>query len=138
MALFKIFKGSDSSKITDSSVSGYKIPVDGYAYYDTSTNLFYIDADYEGHGTITREPINAHHADSATAATLAYAAENDTEGNSIINTYAAIDSPGLIGIPTAPTAASGTNTTQIATTAFVQDATSNLVQIVTWGSVVSN
>ena len=30
------------------------------------------------------------------------------------------------GVPTAPTAASGTNTTQIATTAFVQDALSNM------------
>lgn len=31
-------------------------------------------------------------------------------------------SPGLTGVPTAPTAASGTDTTQIATTAFVQGA----------------
>lgn len=31
-------------------------------------------------------------------------------------------SPALIGTPTAPTASAGTNTTQIATTAFVQDA----------------
>ena len=35
-------------------------------------------------------------------------------------TRAPLASPGLTGIPTAPTAASGTNTTQIATTAFVQ------------------
>ena len=48
MALFKIFKGSESSKLTNPSVTGYKTPVDGYAYYDTTTNLFYIDADYEG------------------------------------------------------------------------------------------
>lgn len=31
-------------------------------------------------------------------------------------------SPGLSGVPTAPTASAGTNTTQIATTAFVQNA----------------
>jgi len=35
---------------------------------------------------------------------------------------AALDSPALTGTPTAPTAAAGTNTTQIATTAFVQSA----------------
>ena len=33
---------------------------------------------------------------------------------------APLDSPALIGTPTAPTAAAGTNTTQIATTAFVE------------------
>ena len=36
--------------------------------------------------------------------------------------YAPVASPTLTGTPKAPTAASGTNTTQIATTAFVQDA----------------
>ena len=36
--------------------------------------------------------------------------------------YAPISSPALTGTPTAPTAAAGTNTTQIATTAFVQQA----------------
>ena len=35
---------------------------------------------------------------------------------------APIDNPNLTGVPTAPTADSGTNTTQIATTAFVADA----------------
>jgi len=35
---------------------------------------------------------------------------------------APIDSPTLTGVPAAPTAAAGTNTTQIATTAFVQAA----------------
>lgn len=36
------------------------------------------------------------------------------------------DSPALTGTPTAPTAAAGTNTTQIATTAFAQEAKRNL------------
>ena len=34
--------------------------------------------------------------------------------------YASLASPALTGTPTAPTATSGTNTTQVATTAFVQ------------------
>ena len=36
-----------------------------------------------------------------------------------LNAKAALASPALTGTPTAPTAASGTNTTQLATTAFV-------------------
>lgn len=36
-----------------------------------------------------------------------------------------IESPNLTGVPVAPTAAAGTNTTQIATTAFVQTAVSS-------------
>ncbi len=39
-----------------------------------------------------------------------------------ISVKAPLASPAFTGTPTAPTAASGTNTTQIATTAFVQDA----------------
>lgn len=37
-----------------------------------------------------------------------------------LGTYAPLDSPAFTGTPTAPTAALGTNTTQLATTAFVQ------------------
>ncbi|MFJ3051819.1 phage tail protein [Pseudomonas nitroreducens] len=40
---------------------------------------------------------------------------------------ATTESPTLIGVPTAPTAAVGTNTTQLATTAFVSTAVANLV-----------
>ena len=43
------------------------------------------------------------------------------------NVYAPIASPALTGTPTAPTAAAGTNNTQIATTAFVNTAVSSLV-----------
>lgn len=48
--------------------------------------------------------------------------EFDTEFNAIatsIQTKADLASPALTGTPTAPTASAGTNTTQIATTAFV-------------------
>ena len=50
--------------------------------------------------------------------------EIDTEFNNIataISTKADLASPALTGTPTAPTAAFSTNTTQLATTAFVQD-----------------
>lgn len=52
-------------------------------------------------------------------------AEIDTELNAVataISTKADINSPALTGTPTAPTASAGTNTTQLATTAFVKDA----------------
>lgn len=54
---------------------------------------------------------------------------SDGTNFAVQNTYLAsptIDSPTLTGTPTAPTAAPGTNTTQVATTAFVTSATSGL------------
>jgi hypothetical protein len=60
--------------------------------------------------------------------------EIDTEFTSIasaISSKADLSSPALTGTPLAPTAASGTDTTQIATTAFVQAALNGrIVQIV--------
>lgn len=47
-----------------------------------------------------------------------------TATQTALNLKADLASPALTGVPTAPTAATGTNTTQIATTAFVTDATS--------------
>ena len=44
-----------------------------------------------------------------------------------LSAYAPLASPALTGTPTSPTASAGTNTTQIATTAFVGTAVSNLV-----------
>lgn len=41
------------------------------------------------------------------------------------NIFAGLSSPALTGTPTAPTAALGTNTTQLATTAFVKNALDN-------------
>ena len=46
-------------------------------------------------------------------------------------TYATLSSPIFTGIPKAPTAAVGTNTTQIATTAFVQSALESVVKMET-------
>ena len=47
--------------------------------------------------------------------------------NAELDTKAPLDSPELTGAPTAPTATKGTNTTQIATTAFVQGEINSLV-----------
>ena len=47
--------------------------------------------------------------------------------NSAIATKAGLASPDLTGVPTAPTASAGTNTTQIATTAFVKSAVDTII-----------
>jgi hypothetical protein len=50
--------------------------------------------------------------------------EFDTEFNALqtaVNTKADLASPAFSGVPTAPTATAGTNTTQLATTAFVNN-----------------
>ena len=60
---------------------------------------------------------------SGNAAKIVKGTEIDDELAAIetaVNSKANIDSPALTGTPTAPTAATSTNTTQIATTAFVQ------------------
>lgn len=59
---------------------------------------------------------------SAIGNTAVNRATNDASGNKIETTYAKLASPAITGTPTAPTAAAGTNTTQIATTAFVTNA----------------
>lgn len=53
-------------------------------------------------------------------------AKQDSEGNQINTTYAPLASPALTGTPTAPTANAGDNSTQIATTSFVQSAISGI------------
>ena len=51
--------------------------------------------------------------------------------------YAELNSPAFTGTPTAPTATAGTNTTQIATTAFVTEAVSDLESAVKYKGTVS-
>lgn len=46
-------------------------------------------------------------------------------GGILANEYAQLNSPALTGVPTAPTATAGTDTTQVATTAFVKTAVDN-------------
>ena len=63
--------------------------------------------------------------------------EFDTEFNALqtaVNTKADLASPSFTGVPTAPTASSGTSTTQLSTTAFVTTALQALYPI---GSIYS-
>ena len=62
---------------------------------------------------------------------ICYATDQDIlyvkEGSSLVNASHNLASPTFTGTPAAPTANPGTNTTQIATTAYVDSATANLV-----------
>ena len=89
MALFKIFKGNDSTKLSNYST----LPlVEGYAYYDLTTRKFYIDAMYGDATTLSRQPLNAENADKANVAVLSkgavYAIDKTTE--TIPNNYPTI------------------------------------------------
>jgi microcystin-dependent protein len=67
-------------------------------------------------------------------------AEIDTELTAVasaISSKADLNSPALTGTPTAPTASYGTNTTQVATTAFVQAAIPSGVILLWSGSVAT-
>lgn len=65
MALFKIFKGTDVNKLQAKDENGKFTEVafnDGYCYFDTTTGLFFIDAEIihpNGKIELTRAPINA-------------------------------------------------------------------------------
>lgn len=77
---------------------------------------------------------------SGNAGKILKGAEIDTELSSVasaISSKADLNSPGLTGTPTAPTASYGTNTTQLATTAFVQAAIPSGVILLWSGSIAS-
>jgi hypothetical protein len=82
--------------------------------------------------TLTNKTINlANNTLQATSAQLAAAVADETGTGALV--FAS--SPALAGTPTAPTAAAGTNTTQVATTAFVQSAVSTLAEAILIGQV---
>lgn len=56
-------------------------------------------------------------------------------GSLTVTEFAGLASPAFAGTPTAPTAASGTNTTQLATTAFVSSAIGDRIFIVEYGAM---
>lgn len=71
---------------------------------------------------------------SGNAGKIVKGTEIDTEFTAIASAIASkadLNSPALTGSPTAPTASAGTNTTQIATTAFVTAVGGRIIQSVT-------
>jgi len=86
--------------------------------------------------TLTNKTINlADNTLQATSAQIASAVSDETGSGALV--FAT--SPALAGAPTAPTASPGTNTTQLATTAFVQAArTATLEAVYPVGSIYTN
>ena len=70
---------------------------------------------------------NESDADAAIAAVQADVDQNEADADTAIALKANIAGPTFTGVAAAPTASAGTNTTQVATTAFVKTAIDNLV-----------
>ena len=85
------------------------------------TNSVILDAGNYTDYTVTKTGSGASGSWGIDITGTAAKATADASGNTITTTYAKLASPALTGTPTAPTAANGTNTTQIATTAFVNN-----------------
>lgn len=110
MALFKIFKGSESARLLDVTNINYKPLTAGYCYFDTTSKKFYIDIDNEttltnsqaykslsteeeriqikqNHNQSNRIPLNAAHADTANAVE-GYTAPTSSDTNKVWKTNA--------------------------------------------------
>lgn len=97
------YTGAASTTVETESVSANDV-----YYYDGTNWLLQVNSQREvSFASITGQPTD------------------NTNLANALNLKADLASPAFTGTPTAPTAATGTNTTQVATTAFVQDAISN-------------
>ena len=103
--------GTDASVENEGGTYGWYIPID----INTSTGVIYAKPKLVG---------SAGEEDALTSAN-AYLPPSNSYVSLRLGTKAPLASPALTGTPTAPTAATSTNTTQIATTAFVHAAIEN-------------
>ena len=115
------------------AAAGGRVEIVGDLYLDnntaidsagtTLTSFANINA-YDGRlNTLEADPTTA----TAVAAVQADVDQNEADADAAIALKADNASPALTGTPTAPTAAADTNTTQIATTAYVQTEISDLI-----------
>ena len=103
---------------TDLTVTGAELNfVDGVTS-NVQTQLDAIQADVDQ---------NESDADAAIAAVQADVDQNEADADAAIALKADIASPTFTGTPSAPTASAGTNTTQLATTAYVDTAVAALI-----------
>lgn len=103
--------GTDASGENDGGTYGWYIPID----INTSTGVIYAKPKLVGSAD----------QEDALASANAYLPPSNSYVSLRLGTKAPVASPSLTGTPTAPTAATSTNTTQIATTAFVHAAIEN-------------
>jgi hypothetical protein len=101
-----------------------------------NTNLDTVDAIFKGDGTGTSVGLNVGSGKTlAVSGTAAVSGTLNVTGTLSGGIVAPLDSPTFTGTPAAPTAAPGTNTTQLATTAFV---TAALQAVYPVGSIYTN
>jgi hypothetical protein len=103
---------------------------DDPAFFTTTTNNLALKAPINNPtftgtvGGVTKSMVGLGNADNTSDANKPVSTATQTE----LDLKAPLASPALTGTPTAPTAAGTTNTTQIATTEFVQTKINNLVE----------
>lgn len=128
--------GITSAMIADGTIVNADINSSAQiAYSKTNLTNSIVDADINASAAIAWSKIAPSSTVSATelgyldGVTSAVQTQLDSKlaTSTAASTYAPLASPALTGVPTAPTAAAGTSTTQVATTAFVGTAVSNLV-----------
>ena len=101
--------GSSYTGAASTIVETESVAANDVYYYDGTTWLLQVNSQREvSFASITGQP------------------SDNTNLNAALNLKANLASPAFTGTPTAPTATTGTNNTQVATTAFVQDAISNV------------
>ena len=93
----------------------------GEIFYDHNSNAMH----FRTNGGSTLLIVNS--SGNISAGNFSGSSSGTNTGDQDLSSYATLASPTFTGTPAAPTASAGTNTTQIATTAFVGTAVSNLV-----------
>jgi hypothetical protein len=123
----RIYKPNGSTLASSVSNSEYK---HSFGFNSLGTHYDWATINSTGLGIGTTSPTTALDVSGVITATGGNSTDWNTAfgwGNHAIAGYAPLNSPTFTGTPSAPTAASGTNTTQIATTAFVRTEITNLV-----------
>ena len=120
--------------ITYVSTSSFTVPTDLTSIFTTnrklkvylsaSTAITYVASSSYNSGTnvttvVTGDAVLNSSVTAVKFSIVQYGEREDTMHTADLSPYALLDSPVLTGTPTAPTATIGTDTTQIATTAFV-------------------
>jgi len=125
-----------SAKILDGTIVNADINTSAQiAYSKTNLTNSIVDADINASAAIAWTKIAPSSTVSATelgyldGVTSAVQTQLDAKLSTTTasSTYAPLASPALTGVPTAPTAAANTNTTQVATTAYVQTEINDLI-----------
>ena len=115
---------SDTSRAPLASPTFTGVPLSTTAAVDTNTTQIATTAFVVGQSYLKSSTASSTYAPLASPT---FTGTVTIPAGASISGFAPLASPDLTGTPTAPTATAGTSTTQVATTAFVSTAVSNLV-----------